>query len=401
MAQLIDYTAEWRSLAALLNPINYDKITKLTPELYTNERKPVFEAMRQMWTDTNAITSHELKYYLKRDTPQELVTPQNVNLDVLIKALQDCAIRRQLDTKAKEFEAMSQEDEPDLDRIKQVLEFTPVDTTEDSSILPGIANAMTMLTHKADSNYKFVSTGFSTLDMHLGGEWCRKGLTILGALPGTGKTAFALQSMLRMAKRNGTPSLMINMEMTKERILMRGIADFANVDGDDLAVGNLDNDEKERVEAAANEIAKLPIYIISNGDLNIIRIIGQIKEHVQKGVKVVFIDHLQLIPFSGESRNDALGEITRALRAAAMRYDVSIVLLTQLTKSDGRYVVRGSGEVDSKCDVFMIMLVDAVSDIRRMTFEFSKNRDGKMVPFNLTFNGKYQRFIDKEDQVRY
>lgn len=399
MSQLIDFSAEWRSLAALANPVNYDKITKLSDQLYTHDRKPVFEAMRQMWQDTNAITLHELKYYLRKDVPQELAAPQNVNLDVLIAELQRCAIRRQLDTKAKILAQLAEQDEPDLDQIKQELEFTPVDTTEDSSTITGVANFLTTLNHKSTGVYQFVSTGFPTLDSYLGGEWCKRGLTILGALPGTGKTALAFQSMMLMAQKNNTPSLMINLEMSKERIIQRGVANLANVDGDNLATGMLDDNEKECVEVAAQAITKLPIYIISNSDLDVTRIVGHIKDHAAKGVKVIFVDHLQLIRSSNENRNSALGEIAWALKMAADKYDVRVIVLTQLTDKNGRYVVRDSGDVESKADVFMILTSDSAGDIRRVTVQFMKNRDGKLGEFPFIFHAKYQRFADAAERL--
>lgn len=391
----ISPSLEWRTLGKLTEQQYADAVDRITDRLFTNERKQVFEAIRQSYAVYGNVTPETLERFLKKPSPSELDVHNNVNLDAAIEELHRLAIKRQLKRKADTLASLAEMHDPNLDQIQQELEFDPILTEEDGTVKIGTQQFLTDLHHKMTGKYQFISTGFPMLDLRLGGEWTKRGLTLLGALPGTGKTGLALQSMVLMAEKQGTASLMINLEMAKKRLVSRIVANLASIDGSKLAVGDLDEDEKLQVEIAAQRLDSLPLYMVCNSDLDVTRIIGYIKDYIKRGVKVVFIDHLQLIKSYNDNRNNALGDIAWALKQCADKHDIAIILLSQLTKKDGRYVIRDSGEVESKCDVFMLLSSDGCTDpVRRITVELPKNRDGMIEEFPLLFNAPFQRFSD-------
>lgn len=385
---------EWRALAGLKEPMNSEAVYRYTEELFTNERKLVFDAIRQAITVYGEASPEAIERFLRKPYPQQLDVPVNPNLDSCIDELRRLATKRQLLRKAETLASIAGEYEPNLDLVQKELELKPIFTNEDSSLKPGSQKFLSQLHHKINKSYKFSSTGFWRLDKALGGEWPRKGITLVGATPGTGKTALALQSMILMAEQE-IPSLMINLEMSKDKLIARAVANLTSIDYGKIKIGDLDKNEQEEVEKATYYLESLPMRMICNSDLDVSSIIGYIKEHINThGIKVVFVDHLQLIKSSNDNRNNALGDITWMLKICADKYDLQIVLLSQLTDRGGKLLVRDSGEVDSKVETFLILSSDGDTVSRYVNVSFPKNRDGELTKFDMLFNGAYQRFTD-------
>jgi replicative DNA helicase len=220
---------------------------------------------------------------------------------------------------------------------------------------------------------------------------------LIGGTPGTGKTTLALCAMSRMARKYGTRSTMLNLEMNKDRLISRMAADLAEVDYSDILSGALTDEENLRVQHALKEIVNLPIDIVCARGKDVGWLISKVREHALQGSKVFFVDHLQLIESSNEDRNTALGDITLALKNASNKFGVRVIILTQLTdKGGGKWVVRDSGAVDSKVDTFMIMEAENDYDTRSIRFKLPKNRDGKPsdTGFTMILNAPWQRFVD-------
>lgn len=380
---------EWRALSALVE--NTDVIYKITDKLFTNDRIQVFDAIRKAHSTYGTVTSEGIERFLQRTCPQELFVPVGVNIEASVDELQRLAIKRQLKVKGERLLSIADKHEPNMDEVQEILEIEPIMTNEDSSLFVGTQQFLTELHHKIEKKYQFVSTGFERLDIFMKGEWKRQALTVIGGLPGTGKTALCLDSMLRMA-RNGISSLMINLEMPKRELIERLVSNIASIDNSDIGSGALKEDEQKKVEETVQYINKLPMYIIDKEWLSLSEILGYIKDHLKLGVKVVFIDHLKLIKWEGTSENDALGIIAQTLKLFAKKHSIAIILLSQLTQKDGGFHVRGSGEVEPIADVFMLMLCDSQNPIRDITIKFKKNRGGMTGETPLLYESMYLRF---------
>lgn len=388
----LDTILEWRLLAALTDSKFYDYIYRVAPALFTLERVKIFDSIRQCHMVYGSVTPEGIANFYGKECPTELDVSVIQDIQPIIDRLHTIAVRRQLKEKARRLELIADGDTLTLDVVQQELEFQPIMQDEDPDIASGGQLLLANYKKKKDKTYTYISTGIPTLDSYMRGEW-PIGFTILGALSGTGKTALSLQSMLEMA-RMGIPSMMINLEMEKDALVERMAANIAGIDGMDIAAAELTDEEEARLEEAVNYVNTLPIKMICNSDLDVAQIIGHIKEWASKGYKVFFVDHLQLIKSSNDNRNNALGDIAWALKIIANKLKIRVVVLTQLTKKDGGYEVRDSGEVRPKAETFFILTTDSDSDRRVVTVEFEKNRNGKLGSFPLVFEAKYQRFID-------
>lgn len=394
-----DSVAEWKLLAALTDPRHFDHILSVKPDLFTHDRKQVLIAIQQSYLTYQDVTPESIEAFLGKTSPTELDVAVVSTVEPLIDRLHNVAIRRQLIEKARELEVIAEGSTLNLDTVNAALEFVPLLQEEDSSIIEGSNELLTRYKRKKDGSYQFISTGYQILDTYLGGEYSAE-LTLLGGEPGTGKTAFAFDSMLNMAINHTIPSGMINLEMSKDLIVMRGAANLADVDAEDIMIGALSDADELRFEDAINRINELPIHVISIRGANVTTVIGHVRTLARKGCKVIFIDHLQLIESDNDNRNQALGEITLALKNAASKFHIKIVILTQLTdKGGGKFVVRDSGDVESKVDTFIIMIAEDDSPVRRIKFRMEKNRNGKLGEFPMLFYSTRQRFVDATQRV--
>lgn len=66
-----------------------------------------------------------------------------------------------------------------------------------------------------------IPTGFQSIDQILNGGFHSKSLNIIAARPGMGKTAFALQLAVNMAKNSGKSVCFLTLEMTTEQLNRR------------------------------------------------------------------------------------------------------------------------------------------------------------------------------------
>lgn len=391
---MIDTSTEWRVLAKLCDSQFIWYVDLITAELFTNERKEIFEAIATSYREYGSVSPESLQTYLGYATPAQLDISVMAEMPPMVDRLHLMAVRRQLEEKSRALKALSTQKELDLDEIQRVLEFAPILSEEDTGLATGVQQFLAELHRKREGNYAFIPTGFPSLDQAFGGEW-PTGLTLIGALPGTGKTALMMQSATKMALENGTGVGIFSMEMKKPRLIARAVANYTEIPLNSIKIGDVDDQQVKLIEEWSNRIAALPIQFVEKSGLNVHQIISYMRRMMAHGIRVFFIDHLQCISYEGENRNQALGQITRLLKAFADRHNLKVVLLCHLVKKDGgRYEVRDSGEPQGIAEVFFVMQADGKDDVVRVEFIPEKNRDGDTRPMSFLFNKPYQRFVD-------
>ena len=98
-------------------------------------------------------------------------------------------------------------------------------------------------------------TGFYDLDKMTAGLHPEE-LTIIAARPGVGKTAYAIQMMLNMAKK-GVKCLFVSREMSQMQLAKRILANIAMVDGQKLRFcKSLTDDDWAKIGFAVSDICK-------------------------------------------------------------------------------------------------------------------------------------------------
>lgn len=408
----MDATTEWRGLATLLDAKNIDWMNRISPGLFTGERVTVFHAMQDAFIKHGEITYEGIKLHNNGIVPGQLAAAQGGNIRAIVEELARVARKRQLARVSAKLKELANSSDPIMADIHAALLFDPILAEEDSSLAVGAQELLSDLQLKRTGEYKYAKSGLRVIDNSLGGEWKPRAAIILAASPGSGKTTLVAQSMLRMARgytneQTGelivTPSLFFSLEMAKSDLLIKWLGDELNIDTQFIQSGRLTESQFDSIERQSVDIQSLPMYVIDNGALTLGQMIYEIKKHInQYGVRVVFVDYLQIVNHAPTGNKNAdLGDFVLALKALAKREGITIVILSQLTESNtGAFRVRNSGDVGSVVDAMFEMDLDDENelgtDFRNITLSRIKNRFGPTGKTTLIFRGKYQRFEESD-----
>ncbi|GMV18384.1 MAG: replicative DNA helicase [Polyangiaceae bacterium] len=163
---------------------------------------------------------------------------------------------------------------------------------------------------------------------------------VVAGRPGMGKSVFGQGVCVGVAQQ-GYSSVFASLEMEQEQIACRMVAAEGRVDGKRLERGELNAQHFRDACNAAEALRKLPIQIRYRPGATVSQIRAAARKAFRElgktGAKpgVLVIDYLQLIDDQrekGETRDQAIGRIMRALVRLAAELGVAIVVLSQLNR---------------------------------------------------------------------
>jgi replicative DNA helicase len=233
------------------------------------------------------------------------------------------------------------------------------------------------------------------------GNFAPKSLTILAARPGVGKSALAVQIAQMAAVGGEWPVMLFSLEMDAEEIGARILSQRARVSYERMSHGSASVGEWARWVAAHAEVAPSPLYI--KDDVTTLRgILATASAAIKRqGVRLVVVDYLQLIDHKAGNREQAVAEISRALKLLAQTTGVAVLALSQLSREVEKRSSKqpflsdlresGSIEQDANRVLFLWRADDAHQE--RLTLTVAKNRGGKTnLNFELNFKGECYLF---------
>src|ERR1700734_2600165 len=149
---------------------------------------------------------------------------------------------------------------------------------------------------------KGISTGFTKLDEMTGGLHGGD-LFILAARPSMGKTALALNICWHVAARLFQPVAIFSLEMSQESLLTRMLCAAARVDSQRFRAGYLNEQERQKLRGAANQMVEAPLYIDDTAGINLLDMHAKLPRLQQQGQKLglVGVDYLQLMRIRGKN----------------------------------------------------------------------------------------------------
>ena len=170
-----------------------------------------------------------------------------------------------------------------------------------------------------------------------------------------------------------------------------------------------------QLDDSIKRLVEAPIYIDDTPSLPIVDLRAKARRLVKSsGVKMIFIDYLQLMTGSKElkgNREQEVAEISRSLKAIAKELDVPVIALAQLSRqaesSTGGQKkpqlthLRESGAIEQDADVVMFLYRDEYynSDSDRKNIAeviVAKQRNGDTGSIELVWLGRYTKFANKE-----
>jgi len=243
--------------------------------------------------------------------------------------------------------------------------------------------------------------GIVELNHAIGGGVERGEMVIVAAMPGHGKSAFAMQC-LHVAARNKMPGLIVSEEMSALAIGKRTLQYVSPVPVD--AWGR----DMELVQSQLDDhfSGMAPIHVVEA-----CRTADAVEREVatavrQRGVSVVAVDYVQLLASTQEKRYQAVSNASTSLRRIASRYNVLLLALTQLNRDLSKREkcvprlsdLRDSGQLEQDADVVMFLVrpyqMDSTCDPALLHVFVAKNRNREIVrsAVDVRFEGARQRF---------
>ena len=265
---------------------------------------------------------------------------------------------------------------------------------------------------QSDSAIPGLSTGLRDLDSKINGL-NKSDLLLVAARPAMGKSAFALNLGVNVAKAYKKTVAIFNLEMSREQLAMRLLASESFIDMQKLATGKLTDEEWGKLAMAAASLSQTDIRIDDNPSVTVADINAKCRRIENLGL--VIIDYLQLMTSSGYGKNSGdnrvtvVGEISRALKIMAKELNIPVVCLSQLSRAvesrtDKRPILsdlRESGAIEQDADSVMFLYRDDYynpnsEDKGLAECIVSKNRHGETGTVKLQWFGPYQTFTDRE-----
>lgn len=264
---------------------------------------------------------------------------------------------------------------------------------------------------QSDSAIPGLSTGMRDLDVKINGL-NRSDLILLAARPAMGKTAFALNLCLNVAKKYKQTVAMFSLEMSREQLAMRLLSIESFVDGQKMATGKLTEDEWSKLCMASAALSQTDIRVDDNPAITVAEMNAKLRRVENLGL--VIIDYLQLMNGSGygkggDSRVNVVSEISRSLKIMAKELNVPVICLSQLSRgpesrTDKRPMLsdlRESGAIEQDADEVLFLYRDEyynenTEDKGIAECIVSKNRHGEVGTVKLQWIPQYQTFTDRE-----
>ena len=182
-------------------------------------------------------------------------------------------------------------------------------------------------------------TGFTGLDNILAGLQ-KSDLIVLASRPSMGKSSLATNIASYVSINEKIPVGIFSLEMSRDQLVDRFIADQAGIDLWRLRTGKLSSDGDDndfaRIQRALGILSEAPIYIDDTAVCNILQMRAMARRlQAERGLGLIIVDYLQLM----ESRNvnatmvQQMTEISRSLKSLARELNVPVLALSQLSRA--------------------------------------------------------------------
>lgn len=241
----------------------------------------------------------------------------------------------------------------------------------------------------------YLHFGMGDLDQHV--AIGPKDVVVIGARPSVGKTTFALNACMNIA-RDGHKVLFVSLEMTDQKLGAKVISALTGIDSERITKGEMNEEERGRMALANSENGMwIPRILVE--DLSTMKdsqIFGILERAVKRHkCELAVVDYLQLVTANEDSRYEKMTAISIAFKQAAKASGIRLVELSQLKRRDGADVdpvmsdLRESGQLEADGDI--IILLGREKGSQRLLAKVVKNKTGPIGDVELPFDLLSQR----------
>ncbi|MBF4519498.1 replicative DNA helicase [Flavobacterium sp. ANB] len=420
-----------------------DVIDILQPDAFYKEaHKYIFEAIIQLFTETQPIDLLTVSAQLKKNGKLELAggdfyliqltqkIASSAHIEFHSRIILQKFIQRSLIRISSEIIEASYDETTDVFDLLDQAESKLYEVTQ-GNIKRSSETAQSLVLQAKkrieeiakQEGLSGVETGFTNLDKLTSG-WQPSDLIIIAARPAMGKTAFVLSMARNIAIDFGHPVALFSLEMASVQLITRLISSETGLSSEKLRTGKLEPHEWEMLSTKVKNLEKAPLFIDDTPSLSIFDLRAKCRRLVsQHGIKIIIVDYLQLMTAGGNSkgggnREQEISTISRNLKALAKELNVPVIALSQLSRavetrgSSKRPLLsdlRESGAIEQDADIVSFLYrpeyykIDEWDDDEaspttgQAEIMIAKHRNGGIENVRLKFIGHLGKFDNLDD----
>jgi replicative DNA helicase len=398
-------------------------------DFYDKRHGLIYDAMMRLYEKHKPVDLLTLTEELKKKNDIETIggsaylteltnyVPTAAHAEAYAELVQQKAIRRRLIKASAEISEMGFDEETSTEQLLEAAE-AELFSVSDQSLKQDLVSIESILTesfdrmeelHRNKGQLRGIRTGYRDLDNMTAGLQ-RSDLIILAARPAMGKTTLVTNLAYNVATIAKQPVLFFSLEMSKEQLVDRMLADASGVDSWNIRTGNLSDDDFSKLSDAMGEMAEAPIFIDDTPGVSVLEMRTKARRAAhEQPLGLIIIDYLQLMQGSGRdngNRVQEVSEISRGLKLLARELNVPVIALSQLSRSvESRSPqipqlsdLRESGSIEQDADIVMFIYREEYynpdTDRKQITdLIIAKHRNGPTGKIELFFHPERLRFM--------
>jgi len=266
-----------------------------------------------------------------------------------------------------------------------------------------------------------LGTGLSSVDDILGGGFYDGEVITIAGPSGCGKTSYAVNigshtCSVQRADDSIVGVAIYSMEMPKEQLCQRMAASDSGVDMSAIRKRSAGGHWDDYVSSMA-KMSQLPMWIDDTPSLTVSEVCGRTRVLQRKSTRpgfrlgLVIVDYIQLMNGTGDTREQEISSITRALKSMAKTLRLPVVALSSLKRKGEANMfsrtqlsdLKDSSSIEFDSDVILFPWRPEwvefkknpghrIPDVEPAEITVAKQRNGRLETAHVAFEGKLTKF---------
>lgn len=408
-SNLYQRTQEGVIRTLLAQPNQFSEVSRyIAPEDFNDENyKLIYKAIQALCHESKEVSLPLIVTWIRDEEPEIHIDPQSIfslgqNSTKWVAEATPTDWAKLLKAESNRFKSIHEIQES-LNKITKEDPMTVIQQLKaqlqeieiagvinsDETFIDKVDHYLDNVDKRHETTENIIPTPYPTLDKHVIG-WLPEQLITIGARTSVGKSVVATQSAIT-ACTAGKSVAMFSLEMSDQEVMDRMIASIGKVNLKNIKSNPLTKDERERLLQAAETLKTFNFEIDDKADVTIDYITSKALRLAQRpeGLDFIIIDYLQLITTVGNKNNrqEAVAEISRAMKKLAKQLKIPIMILVQLNRADKNEEddrlpkiddIRESGAIAQDSDTILLIhrKLNAEEIDPKALFIIGKNRNG-------------------------
>jgi replicative DNA helicase len=410
----------------------------LKPEdFYREQHRIVYAAMVDLYNASEPVDIVTVKNRLRETGRLEEVggeagvealagmVPSAGNLRHYARIVRDHSLLRRLLTTTMEIQAsVLQHEAAPRDLVehaeKAMLEVAHDERQKEFRTIHDVLDTELEKLHKLSTDKTSLTgtrSGYTKLDEITGG-FQKGNLIVIAARPSMGKSSLVTNIAENAAIQDGIGVALFSLEMSEAELAQRFIASQANLKGEELRKGRVDERRWPKILHACQRLSEAPLFVDDSSDTGLLEVRAKARRLAsQQELGLIIVDYLQLMHADSriENRVEQVSHISRGLKLLARELDIPVIALSQLNRSveartDKRPILsdlRESGAIEQDSDLVMFIYRDEyyhpddTEEPGIAELNIAKHRNGPIDRVKLVFRSEFPKFMNllPEDRV--